>query len=271
MLRRPRADSQTAMLRRPRGSLQAAPSVRIMVKTLAGDILELLETPDTLVQNLKQKIAQRWGIPAVCQTLISGLSVMEDSKKIVFYLEGQVLDVNLVKCLDNVHEMLRCGSTNPMIEAIEILGDLAFKGDEDTIEKLCECAEQGHSFKVRIATVRALPKVAHIGDERALATLIACSMEEGGHIIQDLRMAAVKALPLVASQGDQLALEALHARVQDTDRLVRCCALQAIGAVVSKLDEIDNEATLSTTASAISTALFDESFMVREAAASLLD
>lgn len=249
------------MAARSRESGQVA--LPITVKTLAGDLLELRGQLQTTVGDLKAQIDQHWGVPPICQKLVRNVTVLDDSKQLVFYMDGEELIVTLVKSLDQAYEVARAGSVPQALAALEAIGDVASTGDEKAVETLSTYAKTHRASYLTLAAVRSLARVARKGDPLVIEALIICSECEGGHIIQDLRVAAVKALAQVAEQGDQHVLTALHVRMHDEDRMVRLSALKALAQLVQKADDAD--------VSAARAALTDESFMVREAASAMLE
>lgn len=235
----------------------------ITVQNLTGDLLELRCQLQTTVRDLKVQIEQHWGVPPICQKLVRNVTVLDDSKQLVYYMDGEDEPiVNFVKSLDQAYEAARGGSVTRALAALEAIGDVASIGDEEAVATLSTYAKTHRDFYLRLAAVRSVARVARRGDPLAIEALVICSECKGGHIIQDLRVAAVKALAQVAEQGDQRVLTAIHVRMHDEDRMVRLAATKALAQLVQTAEDAD--------VSAGNAAMADESFMVREAASAML-
>lgn len=210
------------------------PALRVLLRGVGGQELELEVDPQNSVSDVKQRISELWQVPAPVQRLIVGTEVLEDSEALCSYRqpEDETLPILVVVSLVGVTGDLEHQDWQKRKAALHALKRLGQRGGETATAAVFARLED-HDSDVRRAALEALPRVVEKGNERAIAA-ISARLEDGS---SDVRKAAVEALIQVTERGDQRAIQAAGARLDHSDGLVRKASLDALRKVAEKGDE----------------------------------
>lgn len=227
--------------------------VQVLVRTLDGDSLEVGPLgPESTVFNLKELIADDWGIPPAFQRVVFETELLEDSALLAVHGEAEDFSVTWFVSLDKVSEL-------EQVAAWESLAHRGRNCSKVTIRALSTCARDDRSRRLRTLAMEALAEVAEKGDESVI-DLAMRSLEDG--LSTGVRKAAVKALARVARKDDSNIVTSLVALFHHEDNMVRAAAVDTLAQVATDCSKHAVDATLAL--------LQDESWNVRSAAITCL-
>jgi ubiquitin C len=156
--------------------IQTSSSIQVLIKTLTGKVIELTVETSDLVENLRNKIKNKEGIPPSQQRLIFGGNQLEDGKTLAEYN---------VENGSTIHLVLRILTDGPFF-----VKTLTGK----TIELNLETSDSIHSVKAKIQDIEGIPIdhqslifAGHILDDEK--TLEDCRAPKGStlHLVIKLR------------------------------------------------------------------------------------
>lgn len=201
--------------------------IHVIVRTLAGTLLELNLEADQPVSDLKAAIDDAWHIPIVCQDLIHGFFILGNSQSLSDYCFGSdVLSLTLVVSVERICIDLNSAAPLRQMQALGILVSLGSRGGDFVFNLVRDRLHDAH-WRSRRAAVDALVALAKRGCQSAIASLVECSRD--GHFV--VRRAAVGGLAKKAEKGNEEAIVALIARLRDEDTSVQKATLEALAAV----------------------------------------
>jgi len=181
----------------------------ITVQRLTGGWLEVDLDLKQSVCVLKRHISDSWMVPPVCQKLIVGTHVLDDSQQLAsFYNQSSAsLAVTMVVSLDMVHQHLN--STDPFVRccALTALSELSPALHADVLTLVMAYMQDPSAF-VRQAATRAVQHVAK-ADDGIVDLLCARLVDYDGRV----RTTAANVLGDVVDRGNEYAVAAVRAHL----------------------------------------------------------
>lgn len=273
--------------------------VRVVLQTLSGESHELEVEPRRTVRELKGDLAERCGVPPLCQMIVFGTEVAVDSKMVSVFMshQGEPLSGTFVISREDAYSCLRTGDKKQeardhqrRLEALEALAHLVHLDYARTVAALAWSLGRDRSWEVRKAAAARLAQVARKGDGCAAGALSErlksgrakqwkedrwevrhASAEALGHIAQlgddqvdcdDVRAVAAAGLARVAMAGDDSTVGDIQARMKDRDERVRNAAMAALTQAAREANQLAVLAAF--------VGLKDDMFVVRRSAVQAL-
>mmetsp|Transcript_11613 Transcript_11613/g.34435 ORF Transcript_11613/g.34435 Transcript_11613/m.34435 type:complete len:275 (-) Transcript_11613:32-856(-) len=206
--------------------------IHVVLRSIAGECLELDVDHDADVWTLKERVQESWQIPPLCQELVAGDTVLLNDRRANSYLlaDDQPLSLTMLISLDRAQRGLESNCFLLQLDGLRILAELGLKGGEGAIALL---SEPRWGWGVRYQAVRTLAKVAERGNVRAMAALNAF-LEDA---CREVRVVAIEALAQVAIIGDAWAIAAATDRLEDRSQDVQDAAFKVLAQVCERGDE----------------------------------
>ena len=206
--------------------------VHVAARRLSGEVLELSVEDGRAVPDVKEAIRRAWGVPPICLTLLHGDAVLSDTSPLAA-CDGEPLHLTALVSLQQVRAELQSGVSWRQTAAVEALGELGLQGGSRSIDVLSACLEDP-DYEVRLAAMKALPRVARSGEERVVAAFVTSLLE---HSQTFVRCSEIEALSKLASRGDDRVVATMRGFLETADVYVRCAAVRALARVANIGDE----------------------------------
>mmetsp|Transcript_12415 Transcript_12415/g.35282 ORF Transcript_12415/g.35282 Transcript_12415/m.35282 type:complete len:610 (-) Transcript_12415:98-1927(-) len=262
------ASGTLGKLRALAASFTAAGEVRVSLRNLAGELVELDFAPHCRGLDLKARAAELWQVPVICQKAVVGNIVLGDSELLVAHFPpgAPALSVTMLVSLDSIAKDLEDGAgpirkvaalsilaqlpttgrqhaldtvtahlddSNEIVRraALHALSRLMPRGDGATVARLVHSFTEDPDLSVRQSAAEALGEAASKGDETIQEVLKACMT---GNEEASTRAAAARALARVSREEDQHVIEVLCGLLEDEDAEVRSSALRELPRVAPR-------------------------------------
>lgn len=188
-------------------------NIRVAVRRVSGECLELVVEPRALVSHVKTQIADEWQVPEPFQELVLGTAILRDQDRVAEYCAGRTISLDITMMIStggSQHDLVN-GTLEEKCKALKDFSRLGLEAGPAIIS-LVAARIADESLAVKNAAVEGLAQIAEKGDAHAMdATL--------PHLVHkdtDVRMAALRAVSLLAKKGDQRAIYMVVARLADT-------------------------------------------------------
>lgn len=209
--------------------------IHIFVQSIGGEQLEMDLEQNVQVIAIKQKVSDIWQIPMVCQQLVHNTSVIDDYDYVnnIFATEKNGLRLALVVCLDFLAKELATREENKVIRALGDFAKLGLRAGASAFASVIECLDIG-SRLVRVAAVETLGAIAKRGDEQAIDAVNGALIQSSCGSVWE---AAIKVLAVLTRKEDGRGINAASLGLQHRDKRVRIASLYALSELTHKGDE----------------------------------
>mmetsp|Transcript_118683 Transcript_118683/g.215853 ORF Transcript_118683/g.215853 Transcript_118683/m.215853 type:complete len:488 (-) Transcript_118683:97-1560(-) len=195
---------------------QAAEHVKgkidVLVQCLTGEEFWLTPSAQDPVTELKNMLAEVWGIPALCQQLLTVCSMLHDTELLCHYVKDGSMPCTAVIV---VHEA--CPPAT--------LAKLALRGTEGVMNAVFRIMEDDGA---RYQFFTELRKISKQGDERVVAVLIEIMKKVSDKLSSAFLQAEVLYTLARVGAHSECAQTEVIARLQEASASVRIAALEAL-------------------------------------------
>eukprot|EP00927_Polykrikos_kofoidii_P054057 TRINITY_DN48541_c0_g1_i1.p1 TRINITY_DN48541_c0_g1~~TRINITY_DN48541_c0_g1_i1.p1 ORF type:complete len:452 (-),score=74.02 TRINITY_DN48541_c0_g1_i1:38-1393(-) len=206
----------------------------VTVTTVAGVSCTVNLDQDSTILDLKKELANRLGIPAPCQALLSN-GACEALPDVVFVTSEQ--HYQLVISLETVRESLESGIRQRQMAALETLTEMGSnsgsRGADAEASLVASVIEALTSIDVCCKAIEFLCAFAEKGDEQAVNSLLLCIK----HPDSTTRLEALRALSKIADKGNQHVIAEMKALLkQENEDFVWHTALAVLAELETEGD-----------------------------------
>jgi len=220
-------------------------SVPIIVRTLAGNELQLNSDPAATVEGLKLRIAEQIGVPTLCQRLVDAQGSMltanqrlegladssKDRKRLQTHAQGNDSSpavLTVLVCLDEAKEGMQAKGADKQLYAVEALEAVVKQGREHARPAIDSIIESFPSMEVE-ARRAAAKVVAKAAESNAASSTDVLALAKDSDA--EVRTSIVTALSAKVAEGNALAAEQVATSLNDANLKVRGAALDAFATV----------------------------------------
>lgn len=235
--------------------------MRVSIGTIDGTSTDLLVDEDCTVFQLRGKIEKELKIPAECQKLVAGSTILPDTtdemENIVPLRELRDGDdcvcITVLVSVEHICDQIAFwrqnrgkhpDAANAQRHYLGLLRKLQCRGNDRVVEEVIACMRCQYSIDVEVLleTVETFSSIAGEGNENAIAVMV----DLAKHGTDDVRRAALKVLPDVAGKSHKKAtLSIMGCLVQPRingygcilDEGIREAALEALLKMVDSKDD----------------------------------
>lgn len=197
----------------------------LLIKTAAGEVLELDIATGCSVADVKAEIANSWKIPGVCQDLVLGTTVLDDCKAVDALCTGEVSDLSLslVLSIDATCEHLSSNSPDVRREALATIAALGFRGGTQAIVAVSVLLKHS-DVKVRSSALDSFLQICPRGEHHGIQA-VSSALQDSDLFV---RLKAIEVLANISEKGDLATIRAIADLCLDANESIRQTAVQAL-------------------------------------------
>lgn len=206
----------------------------------------------TMVRDVKDRLAEQWGVPPMCQSLVAGSRELLDDEELQAVCQGAesdfpaaqpVLKLEMIVSYAPAYTCLEsCNHIHKRADAVEAVARAATNDYDRVVGALVVALTKDQASEVRSAAVGALSRVAESGDVRVVAALCGRLRQRGGaegrwrERDAGVRREVIEAVGKVAHAGDDSAIASIFQCLVDCDE-VQQAALSALQRIAVSGDD----------------------------------
>jgi HEAT repeat protein len=219
--------------------------VHVSVQRLDGNQLDLQLDCGSTVRDLKQIIAAKWQVPALCQQLLISASFLNDHHRLAEFAplavevdgsiqEHRAFSVAMVTSTVGLDQCLNSPCAKQRVAAIETIKQLGNKTTPEQLASVYAIIHADPDRPVREAAAAVLPHVVNEGDECAIAALSRSIIEDPETLV---KQGSALALTHIAGKDNQTIVTSVYGLLKNPDAVVRRMGLVVLPRIVTRGDD----------------------------------